>query len=226
MIYNLLIGGAAGQGMETIASVLVKLLKRKGFDAFTLQDYMSRVRGGHNFFQIRFGNEEINSHSDKIDGIIALNKDTISLHIDNLNKSGFIIVDEEIDYYDDRVIRLPIRKISQKIGNPKVFGNVALGAIIKLFNLDLNYVEELIYEKFKIEIAKQNLVAFKEGYKLCKPKFNITAARGDNKILINGNEAIALGALAAGCKFYCAYPMTPSTSIMNYLSSKINRPKL
>lgn len=62
MIYNLLIGGAAGQGMETIASVLVKLLKRKGFHAFTLQDYMSRVRGGHNFFQIRFGNEEIYSH--------------------------------------------------------------------------------------------------------------------------------------------------------------------
>ena len=81
MIYNLLIGGAAGQGMETIAAVLVKLLKRKGFDAFTLQDYMSRVRGGHNFFQIRFGNEKIYSHSDKIDGIIALNSETISLHI-------------------------------------------------------------------------------------------------------------------------------------------------
>ena len=226
MIYNLLIGGAAGQGMETIASVLVKLLKRKGFETFTLQDYMSRVRGGHNFFQIRFGNEEINSHSDEIDGIIALNTDTISLHIDNLNESGFIIVDEEIDYDDDRVIRLPLKSIAQKIGNPRVFGNVALGAIIKLFNLDLNYVEELIYEKFKLENAKQNLVAFEEGYKLCKPKFTIIAIRADNKILINGNEAIALGALAAGCKFYSAYPMTPATSIMNYLSSKIKQAEI
>jgi len=59
--------------METIASVLAKLLKRKGFDVFTLQDYMSRVRGGHNFFKICFGNEEINSHSDEIHGIIDLN---------------------------------------------------------------------------------------------------------------------------------------------------------
>jgi len=111
MIYNLLIGGAAGQGMETIASVLAKILKRKGFGVFTLQDYMSRVRGGHNFFKIRFGNEEINSHSDKIDGIIALNSNTISLHIDELNESGFIIVDEEIDYDDNRVIKLHLKTI-------------------------------------------------------------------------------------------------------------------
>jgi len=226
MIYNLLIGGAAGQGMETIASVLAKLLKRKGFDVFTLQDYMSRVRGGHNFFKICFGNEEINSHSDKIDGIIALNSNTISLHIDDLNESGFIIVDEEIDYDDNRIIKLPLKTIAKKIGNPKVFGNVALGVIIKLFNLDLNYVEELTNEKFKPEIAKENLVAFEEGYKLGDVMFSIKAKSKDNKILVNGNEAIALGALAAGCKFYSAYPMTPSTSIMNYLSSKIKQAEI
>jgi 2-oxoglutarate ferredoxin oxidoreductase subunit alpha len=226
MIYNILIGGAAGQGMETIAAVLVKLLKRKGFQAFTLQDYMSRVRGGHNFFQIRFGNEDIDSHSDKLSGIIALNSDTISLHIDNLNKDGFIIVDEEIEYDDDRLIRLPLKTIAKQVGNPRVFGNVALGAIMNLFELDLKYVEELLNETFKPEIAKQNLLAFEEGYKLTKPKFPIEAKSEDNSILINGNEAIALGALAAGCKFYSAYPMTPSTTIMNYLSSKIKEAEI
>ena len=87
---------------------------------------MSRVRGGHNFFKIRFGNGEINSHSDKIDGIIALNSNTISLHIDELNESGFIIVDEEIEYNDDRLIRLPLKTIAKQVGNPRVFGNVAL----------------------------------------------------------------------------------------------------
>jgi 2-oxoglutarate ferredoxin oxidoreductase subunit alpha len=226
MIYNLLIGGAAGQGMETIASVLVKLLKRKGFEAFTLQDYMSRVRGGHNFFQIRFGNEEINSHSDKIHGIIALNNETITLHIDNLNENGFIIVDEEMQYNDDRIMRLPLKTIAKVVGNPRVFGSVALGAIMKLFNLDLTYVEVLLYEKFKPEIAKQNLLAFEEGYKLTDSKFSIMAKGEDNSILINGNESIALGALAAGCKFYSAYPMTPSTSIMNYLSSKTRQAEI
>lgn len=226
MIYNILIGGAAGQGMETIASVLVKLLKRKGFETFTLQDYMSRVRGGHNFFQIRFGNEEINSHSDNLSGIIALNSDTISLHIDNLNENGFIIVDEAIEYNDDRLIKLPLKTLAKEIGNPKVFGNVALGAIMNLFNLDLKHVEELLYETFKPEIAKQNLLAFEKGYKLTDCKFPIEAKNEDHSILINGNEAIALGALAAGCKFYSAYPMTPSTSIMNYLSTKIKQAEI
>jgi 2-oxoglutarate ferredoxin oxidoreductase subunit alpha len=226
MIYNLLIGGAAGQGMETIASVLVKLLKRKGFEAFTLQDYMSRVRGGHDFFQIRFGNEEINSHCDKLDGIIALNSETISLHIDNLNDNGFIIADDEIEYKNDRVISLPLKTIAKKVGNPRVFGNVALGAIMNLFNLDLKYVEELLGETFKPEISNQNLLAFEEGYKLTDSKFPIKAKSKDNSILINGNEAIALGALAAGCKFYSAYPMTPSTSIMNYLSTKIKKAEI
>ena len=130
MIYNLLIGGAAGQGMETLATILEKLLKRKGFEIFTLQDYMSRVRGGHNFFQIRFGDEEINSHCNEIDGIIALNNETIELHIDELKDTGFIIADEEIEYKDDRVYKLPLKSLAKTIGNPKVFGNVALGALL------------------------------------------------------------------------------------------------
>ena len=221
MIYNVLIGGAAGQGMETLATILEKLLKKKGFEIFTLQDYMSRVRGGHNFFQIRFGDEEISSHCNKIDGIIALNKETIELHVDQLKDTGFIIVDAEIDYKDDRVHSLPLKSLAKILGNPKVFGSVALGALLKLFNLDLSYVENLLKETFKTEVAVQNFVAFEAGYKEVSPIYNITANKKDQSILINGNDAIALGVLAAGCKFYSAYPMTPSTTIMNYLASKI-----
>src|SRR5476649_2764773 len=104
MIYNILIGGAAGLGIETISSILGKILKRKGIEVFTIQDYMSRVRGGHNFFQIRFGNEEINSHWDELDGIIALDKETIQIHIGKLKEDGFIISDEEIEFEDKRFI--------------------------------------------------------------------------------------------------------------------------
>ncbi|BCZ47154.1 2-oxoacid:ferredoxin oxidoreductase subunit alpha [Clostridium gelidum] len=226
MIYNILIGGAAGLGMETVSSILEKVLKRKGFEIFTIQDYMSRVRGGHNFFQIRFGNEEINSHFDELDGIIALDKETIKIHIDNLKEDGFIICDDEIDFEDNRLIRLTLKGIAKNIGNAKVYGNVALGAFIKLFNLDLSGVKELLSEKFKQEIAEKNLTAFEEGFKLAPHKYDIKSNKKDNNILIGGNDAIALGALAAGCKFYSAYPMTPSTSIMNYLASKMNEAEI
>lgn len=226
MIYNILIGGAAGLGMETISSILEKILKRKGFEIFTIQDYMSRVRGGHNFFQIRFGNEEINSHFDDLDGIIALDKETIKIHIDKLKQDGFIICDEEIDFEDSRLISLTLKDIAKKIGNAKVYGNVALGAFIKLFNLDLSGVKELLSEKFKEEIAEQNFIAFEEGFKLAPHKYDIQANKKDNNILIGGNDAIAIGALAAGCKFFSAYPMTPSTSIMNYLASKMSEAEI
>ncbi|MBX4261584.1 2-oxoacid:acceptor oxidoreductase subunit alpha [Clostridium estertheticum] len=226
MIYNILIGGAAGQGMETLASMLEKLLKRKGFKIFTLQDYMSRVRGGHNFFQIRFGNEEIDSHSNELDGIIALNKETIELHIKDLKETGFVISDEDIDFKDDRMDILPLKALAKTIGNHRVFGSVALGAILKLFNQDLGFVEALLRETFKEEIAVQNLTAFETGFKQVSVKYDIKVKNKDESILVNGNDAIAIGALAAGCKFYSAYPMTPSTSIMNYLASKMKEAEI
>ena len=226
MIYNLLIGGAAGLGMETISSIIGRTLKRKGFEIFIIQDYMSRVRGGHNFFQIRFGNEEINSHDEQLDGIIALDQETILLHIEHLRKDGFIIADEEISFSDERLVSLPLKAIAKKIGNPKIMGNVAIGAVLKLFSLNLDGLEKLLKEKFKKEIAAQNFAAVEEGYKLVSEKYSIKATREDNKILINANEAIALGAIAAGCKFYSAYPMTPSTSIMNYIAGKMEKAEI
>ncbi|MBC8062893.1 MAG: 2-oxoacid:acceptor oxidoreductase subunit alpha [Clostridiaceae bacterium] len=226
MIYNILIGGAAGQGMETLATILEKLLKRKGFKIFTLQDYMSRVRGGHNFFQVRFGDEEIDSHFNELDGIIALNKETIELHISELKDTGFIIADEVIEYEDERLYNLALKTLAKTIGNQKVFGSIAIGAVLKLFNLDLSFVEDLLKETFEVEVAVQNFAAFEAGFKEISPKYDIKAKEKDQSILINGNDAIALGALAAGCKFYSAYPMTPSTTIMNYLASKIEEAEI
>lgn len=226
MIYNILIGGAAGQGMETLASILEKTLKEKGFETFSIQDYMSRVRGGHNFFQIRFGNEEINSHSRKLDGILALNIDTVKLHIKDLKENGFVICDEEVDFEDKRIYRLPLKATAKKIGNSRVFGSVALGAVLKLFNQDLSFVEDILKAKFKEEIALKNLTAFEEGEKMLSPKYEIESKGRNDNILINANDAIALGALAAGCKFYSAYPMTPSTSIMTYLASKMGKAEI
>ena len=226
MSYNVLIGGSAGQGMDTLASILEKVLKRKGFETFTIRDYMSRVRGGHNFIQVRFGNENITSHWDEIDGIIALNDETISLHIGRLSTEGFVICDEEIMFKDARVLRLPLKSIAKNAGNSKAFGNAALGVLLKLFDLDITHVEEVLQHIFNADTAKQNLEAFNEGYKIIQSKFSIKPEKNDDNILINGNEAIALGVLAAGCKFYSAYPMTPSTSIMNYLASRMQEAEI
>lgn len=222
MKYNILFGGAAGQGIETAASLLEKVLKRYGCEVFTTRDYMSRVRGGHNFILVRFGDEKISSHSSCIDGIIAFNQETIDIHKSKLSKDGFVLCDDELKVdSENKAVKLPLGKISKEIGNAKVFGSIAVGAAIKICGFDLSNVEDIFEEFFSPEIAKLNLEAVKRGFELSESFFKVKVSPDNGRFLINGNQAIALGALAAGVKFYSAYPMTPSTSIMNYIASKM-----
>ena len=95
-MFNILIGGAAGQGIDTTVSILEKAFKRSGYFVYTLRDFMSRIRGGHNFMIIRFGNDVITSHSSKLDGLIALNEETVDLHRDKLKEDGFILCDSSL----------------------------------------------------------------------------------------------------------------------------------
>lgn len=221
MNYNILIGGAAGQGIETLSAIFERILKRQGFEVFTIRDYMSRVRGGHNFIQIRFGSERILSHSEEVDGIIAMNGETIECHIENLKADGFIICEEEIKNQDSRCIRLPLKQIASGTGNIRTMGTVAVGAVLELLGIDDGGTEAVLKDFFNAELAALNFKALAEGRKLVAKKYDVNSTAQDDNIIINGNEAVALGALAAGCKFYSAYPMTPSTSIMDYLASKM-----
>ena len=91
---NVLIGGAAGQGMDTGASLFNKVLQRSGYYVYTTSDYRSRVRGGHNFFQIRFSDKEISSPKKALDVIFALNEETLETHLDRLKEDGLSFCDE------------------------------------------------------------------------------------------------------------------------------------
>lgn len=217
MDYNVLVGGAAGQGMDTLVSVISKLLQRNGYHLFILQDYMSRVRGGHNYFQIRFSDKSVKSHREELDGIIALNTQTLDLHLGRLDKNGFILADENISLDDDRLINLPAKQIAKEIGNPRIMSSVTLGAMMKLFGITGNLLENIFSQRFNDKITQQNLKAFEAGYDFVENKYELSKGKAGKTMLIQGNHAVALGALSAGLKFYSAYPMTPSTSIMSYL---------
>lgn len=220
MNFNLLIGGAAGQGMETLSSNLSKILQRRGYHLFTLQDYMSRVRGGHNFFQIRFSENEVKTHRDDLDGIIALNQETVDLHIGRLNPDGFIIADEDVRSDDKRLITIPAKKIAKELGNPKVQSSVILGALLKIYGMDVLHLEDILSKKFNEKVVNQNIEAFEKGHDLETARYEEPETSKEPTMLVQANESIALGALAAGMKFYSAYPMTPATSIMSYLVKK------
>ncbi|OPF59451.1 2-oxoacid:acceptor oxidoreductase subunit alpha [Clostridium baratii] len=220
MDYNILIGGSAGQGMDTVSDFLEKALKKKGFYVFSNKDYMSRVRGGHNYTQIRFGaSEPIYSHKNELDLILALDENTAISHIKDLKEDGKIIIDESIKFNDKRTLKLPLLKTATNLGISRGFTSVAAGAILKYFSLHGD-VDELFSKKLKEPIRSKNIEAIHLGYDLLDSKYVLKGKDLSNHILINGNNAIALSAIAGGLDFYSAYPMTPATSVMTYLSKK------
>ncbi len=220
MKHNILIGGAAGLGMDTISVLVEKILKRKGYHIHSSKDYMSRVRGGHNFIQIRVGTEPIYSHWPILDVIVALDKETVEFHQERLSDQGVIICDETLDIQDRRALKVPMAKIAAEVGNPRTSGSVAAGALLKLLGQSLEQVKEVFEEKFEKESAVSNLAAFQKGYEFASKKFEFNTNKKDENILINGNAAIAMGALTGGVSFYASYPMTPATSIMTQLSMR------
>ena len=218
MDFTILVGGAAGQGMDTFAEILEKSLKRCGFHIFSHSDYMSRVRGGHNFMQIRFSDKPISSYTKKVDIIFALNEETVDIHESKLKEDGIIILDEEISKEKD-LLHLPLEKMAKNLENVKVSSTIGLGAILKYFGLPKDETKKIIRKEFDEKIAGINIEALDQGYELIERKHKLEI-KEDKSIIINGNKAVALGAIAAGCRYYCGYPMTPSTGVLNYMSLK------
>jgi 2-oxoglutarate ferredoxin oxidoreductase subunit alpha len=235
--YSLKIGGEAGQGIQTVGDTLTKVFSRAGYHVFTHQDYESRIRGGHNFFQIRFSDKPVTASRDGIDIIVALDKASISLHKKELTPDGLIVYDSGMignpatfseKEGGSKFLEIPFVSLATEHGGSKIMANtVAVGAVLGMLRLDPGILDSIIKAAFKKkgeDIIDSNIKAARSGYdfavKNCRQCPFPAAPLSEPKMLIAGIDAIALGAIASGCKFYSAYPMTPSTGIMNYLAGK------
>src|SRR5665647_412068 len=141
MEYTIRVGGEAGQGLLSIGSVLAKILSRSGFHVFTHQDYMSRIRGGHNFYQIRFADSPVAASRDQVDVLLALDSDTIELHRQDLHAGGRIVYDAAslgTNFSGPEFLDIPWARITEEKGADQIMANsAAVGAILGLFGFDL-----------------------------------------------------------------------------------------
>jgi 2-oxoglutarate/2-oxoacid ferredoxin oxidoreductase subunit alpha len=231
MDYSIKIGGEAGQGIQTIGDTLARVFSRSGYHVFTHQDYESRIRGGHNFFQIRFSDKPVMASRDRIDIIVALDKESITFHENELVEGGLIIYDSlslRERHEKQNFLDIPFEKLALEHGGSKIMANtVATGAVLGMLRMDLNVLDGILTDTFKQkgdEVINANSKAARAGHefavKNCGQCSFIPSSPSAPKMLVAGIEAIAFGAIASGCKFYSAYPMTPSTGIMNYLAGK------
>lgn len=232
------IGGAAGDGIASTGDIFTRLCSRTGLHVYGYNSYQSVIRGGHVLFQVHVGSEKAYSQGGKYDLMIALNQDCIDLHV----QSVFAGQGRGILFNTDRVkldqakmpsgtvaYGLPVGELTQEFGrNPVMQNTVASGAEVFLFNLNWEIFEAAIRDQFgkkKAEIADLNVKVARRGWEYAKSKFrpieDITL-KGDGKkrMLMTGNQAIGLGAVAGGCRFYSAYPMTPASSIMHWLAPR------
>lgn len=227
------IGGEAGQGINVISDLLGKVFVRAGLFVFINYDIMSRIRGGHNFSQVRVSNRNVRSVSSGVDILVCLDRNTLELYKDEI--SGLIIYDDsqikDLAVTGDKYLGIPFVDIAVKTGkNPKMINTVASGALLALLGIPLDILSDIFYQIFNTkgdEIIRANKACAQAGFDYItehyKEKVIDNIKLNDNKqkrMLITGSEAIALASVASNIRFYSAYPMSPSTSIMEYLASK------
>ena len=204
---NILIGGEAGLGTNVTAHFIGKIFCRWGYYVFNYRDYPSLIRGGHNFNVLRVSDRPVYSHQEKYDVILALDQKTVDLHQKRLNKGGLVIKTERF------------ASVMKKLAGPKILENdILIGYLFKLFGVDLEILLKAAEEQFgqNSDLIKK---AIQEGYGLTQTKEKLEKI-GQAKYFISGNEAISLGAVAAGLDIYLAYPMTPATPVLHFLAKR------
>ncbi|OGR82768.1 MAG: hypothetical protein A2902_04750 [Elusimicrobia bacterium RIFCSPLOWO2_01_FULL_64_13] len=229
------IGGAAGDGIASVTETLAKACSRKGLYVFAYNSYQSVIRGGHINMQVRIGSKKVWCSGDMCDYLVALNLDTVNRHVKDITPGGGIIYNKEkIKIADGQLpagvndFGIPSTAIANKFGKSPIMQNtVALGALSFLANFPFDAVADVIAGTFRKKgdaVVQANVGAAQAGHDYAKENFKKTEFTWkfteEKRMFLTGNQAIALGAVAAGCKFFSAYPMTPASGILHWLALK------
>ena len=228
---SIVICGEAGQGIQTVESILVQAIKMGGYHVFSSKEYMSRVRGGENSTEIRISSKRLTSYVERIDILLALSQGAIEHLHQRITPETLILGDEKnlksVSGYD--TIAIPLFKSAEELGGP-IFSNViAAGVISRVLNISPEIFNEIITRMFTRKgekIVEKDLEAGKKGHiigeQLVKSgKINIKLEKDPqikDELLLSGTEAVGLGCLAGGCNFMSSYPMTPSTPLQMFMA--------
>jgi 2-oxoglutarate ferredoxin oxidoreductase subunit alpha len=224
------IGGAAGQGIATPGNILARMLVRRGLHLNAYNAYQSIIRGGHILLTVRVKSEPVHTHGDKLDLLVCLNQDTMTRHARHLGEGGRVIFNSDDVKPQDvgrgvELCGLPINELTNNNRNKLVQNTVALGAMVSLMGADFKVLEEALTQQFKSKgqpVVDENVGTARTGFdyahKNFKP-FPHALPEGKKPLAVwTGNDALAMGGAAAGVKFYCAYPMSPSSGILHWMA--------
>ena len=224
------IGGEAGQGNATPGDILARIFVRRGLHLYTYNAYQSIIRGGHIFLTVRVSDKEIYSHGDKLDLLLCLNQDTMDRHLNLMGPGSRVIYNGDSinpGNVNDGVhlCPLPVGALSES-RNRLVQNTIAVGAIMSLMGVDFEVLEESLGLRFQRQgqnVIDENVRVARAGFDYAAenfvPYYDALPDGGKPLGVWAGNDAIAMGGAAAGVKFYCAYPMSPSSGILHWMAA-------
>jgi len=229
-------GGEGGEGVISTGDLFTTACARSGLEIYTFRTYPAEIKGGHAMIQIRVADSQLLlSRGDGVDVLIAFNREAYDRHFKDLKEGGVLIFDNSDFQPDDggRAILYPIpfNKIAmEEVGVRLAKNMVALGALSALFGIPQERFEELIRDKFARKgeaVLEKNFQALKAGIRYVEenvPKrdsIRVSPTGRAARLVLSGNEALCLGAMAAGLKVYAGYPITPASSILEFLAKEL-----
>ena len=244
MIVNdieVMFGGQAGDGSLTTGDLIASVFKRTGLEVYTYKDFPSRIRGGHTNYVIRAGTHANYGMGDAVDALIAFDLEAVEAHIDELRPGGFIVFDNTSETVPPAIKRgdvtwyeLPLAKIAKTdVGLEIVRNTVSLGVLGVLIGMDPQIVRDetaAVYKRKGDKVVDLNVRAIAAGEEHVRSHFasmpsGYRLERGEDgeRLLMMGNDAIAYGALTAGCRFIAGYPITPATDVLEWMAKYLPR---
>jgi 2-oxoglutarate ferredoxin oxidoreductase subunit alpha len=226
------IGGEAGQGVQSVSAMLARIFQRLGLYVFACQDKESRIRGGHNFVHIAAGPRPVYAPSKHLDMLICLDRPSIELHSEEVGEKGLVLFDGGMAADAPggaKFFGLRLGDIAKETaGNAIMSNSVAVGAALAWTGVQFEPLAAQLKSVFAEkgdDIVNKNIAAAKAGYDRAsgqlENRFDLQLpGEKPDSILIQGAHAIALGAIAAGCSFISAYPMSPATAILEYFFAR------
>jgi 2-oxoglutarate/2-oxoacid ferredoxin oxidoreductase subunit alpha len=236
------LGGESGEGVVLAGDFLNVAAARMNVHSSSFRTFPAEARGGPSVVQLRLCRDHVYSLGDEYDVLIAFNEDAYALHGPNLARGGVLVIDGDPsnpaqsrhpELSDKIVYHIPMERIAkQEVGELKAKNMVAVGAAAALFGFSKEVIEKNMIERFSKRGEKMladNMKGFKAGYDYVSTQikktdpFMLKEEKGDGFLVLSGNEAIALGALYAGCRFVASYPITPASEIMEIMANELPR---
>jgi 2-oxoglutarate ferredoxin oxidoreductase subunit alpha len=225
---SVMIGGQGGDGTLTVSDLLGRYFRKQGLYVYTSRNVLSRIRGGHADASVRACRDSIAAIKPKVDLIIAFDQEAITLGLPELAEHGLVLYDASSFHSDlPNAVGFPFATTAGgQIGQPIYKNTAAYGAVSVMMGFDPAKTREVIEDRFKrrsAEALEKNLKALEIGRKLAMEapgvanRWRVATGTAHNQILTIGNQAVALGFVVGGGRFFAGYPITPATEIMEYL---------